>query len=120
MSGFDAVDGSSTGTRVPKMWVLLVAPTIRRSYPCKRFDADEAGRQLLKERQDVPPLQLPADHHPALSIHPVDLKNGAYRRTANLRQRMMTALFPGKLQIDRLSFVRCARAGSWRKLLQAR
>ena len=27
----DAVDGSSTGTRVPKMWALLKAPTIRRS-----------------------------------------------------------------------------------------
>jgi hypothetical protein len=33
----DAVDGSSTGTRVPKMWVLFKAPTIRRSYLCKRF-----------------------------------------------------------------------------------
>ena len=27
----DAVDGSSTGTRVPKMWALFEAPTIRRS-----------------------------------------------------------------------------------------
>jgi hypothetical protein len=27
----DAVDGSSTGTQVPKMWVLFEAPTIRRS-----------------------------------------------------------------------------------------
>jgi hypothetical protein len=27
----DAVDGSSPGTRVPKMWGLLKAPTIRRS-----------------------------------------------------------------------------------------
>ena len=27
----DTVDGSSTGTRVPKMWALLKAPTIRRS-----------------------------------------------------------------------------------------
>jgi len=30
-SEVDAVDGSSTGTRVPKMWALLKAPTIRRS-----------------------------------------------------------------------------------------
>ena len=37
MSAFDAVDGSSTGTRVPKMWALVKAPTIRRSYSCKRF-----------------------------------------------------------------------------------
>jgi hypothetical protein len=36
-SGTDAVDGSSTGTRVPKMWALFKASTIRRSYPCKRF-----------------------------------------------------------------------------------
>jgi hypothetical protein len=31
MSVLDAVDGSSTGTRVPKMWALFKAPTIRRS-----------------------------------------------------------------------------------------
>jgi hypothetical protein len=30
-------DGSSPGTRVPRMWALLEAPTIRRSYPCRRF-----------------------------------------------------------------------------------
>jgi hypothetical protein len=30
-SAVDAVDGSSTGTQVPKMWVLFEAPTIRRS-----------------------------------------------------------------------------------------
>jgi hypothetical protein len=30
-AAFDAVDGSSTGTQVPKMWVLFEAPTIRRS-----------------------------------------------------------------------------------------
>jgi hypothetical protein len=31
MSPSDAVDGSSTGTRVPKMWAPFKAPTIRRS-----------------------------------------------------------------------------------------
>jgi hypothetical protein len=30
-SVYDAVDGSSTGTKVPKMWALFKAPTIRRS-----------------------------------------------------------------------------------------
>ena len=35
-SACDAVDGSSTGTRVPLRWGLLEAPTIRRSYPCRR------------------------------------------------------------------------------------
>ena len=31
MAAIDAVDGSSTGAQVPKMWVLFEAPTIRRS-----------------------------------------------------------------------------------------
>jgi hypothetical protein len=35
-SGCDAVDGSSTGTRVPWMWGAVKGPTIRRSQPCKR------------------------------------------------------------------------------------
>ena len=34
---YDVVDGSSTGTTVPRMWALIKAPTIRRSYPCKRL-----------------------------------------------------------------------------------
>jgi hypothetical protein len=32
MTASDAVDGSSTGTEVPWMWVLFRAPTIRRSH----------------------------------------------------------------------------------------
>ena len=35
-SGFDAVDGSSTGTRVPRKWALFEAPTILRSNLCRR------------------------------------------------------------------------------------
>ena len=31
MAGYDAVDGSSIGTRVPSKWVLLERPKIRRS-----------------------------------------------------------------------------------------
>src|SRR5215472_6807728 len=37
MSIIDAVDGSSTGTRVPRIWGSFEAPTIRRSYSCNRF-----------------------------------------------------------------------------------
>ena len=33
----ETVDGSSTGTRVPRMWVPFEPPTIRRSYLCSRF-----------------------------------------------------------------------------------
>src|SRR6476619_936670 len=36
MSARDAVDGSSTGTRVPRMWALANAPTIQRSPTCKQ------------------------------------------------------------------------------------
>jgi len=35
------VDGSSTGTEVPWIWVLFKAPTVRRSHTCKR------SRQLV-------------------------------------------------------------------------
>jgi thioredoxin reductase (NADPH) len=42
MTGFDVVDGSSTGTEVPWMWVLFKAPMIRRSHTCKR------SRQLVR------------------------------------------------------------------------
>jgi hypothetical protein len=38
------------------------------------FDADQAGLQLLKERQDVATLQLTADDHFAIVINAVDLK----------------------------------------------
>jgi hypothetical protein len=39
-SGFDAVDGSSTGTRVPWMWVLLKAPRFEgQSGYCRHYGA---------------------------------------------------------------------------------
>ncbi len=64
-SAFDAVDGSSTGTRVPRMWALLSAPAIQRSKPCRRlrqsvsispsrssrFTAVDAGGQVVIRRQ---------------------------------------------------------------------
>jgi hypothetical protein len=38
------------------------------------LDANQAWRQLLKERQDVATLQLAADDHPATSVNAVNLK----------------------------------------------
>src|SRR6478752_8371926 len=38
------------------------------------LDADQAGLQLLKERQNVTTLQLTADDHFAIVINAVDLK----------------------------------------------
>ncbi len=40
------------------------------------FDADQAGRQLLEERQHVPALQLSADYDAALRVDPVNLEDG--------------------------------------------
>jgi hypothetical protein len=41
----------------------------------KAFDADQAGRQLLKERQDITALQLTAHHHLAPAINALHLKD---------------------------------------------
>src|SRR4029077_15556669 len=47
-------------------------PVMRR---CAGLNADEAWRQLLEECQDIPSLQLAADHHLAYRVDAVDLKN---------------------------------------------
>src|SRR5262249_10197133 len=39
------------------------------------LDPDQARRQLLKERQNVAPLKLTADHHLAFRINAMHLKN---------------------------------------------
>src|SRR3972149_5427442 len=39
------------------------------------LDTNEARRQLLEECQDVAPLQLTADEHPAFRVDAVHLKN---------------------------------------------
>src|SRR5262249_602325 len=40
-----------------------------------RLDAHQARRELLEERQHVPPLQLPTHDHPAVRIHAMNLEN---------------------------------------------
>jgi hypothetical protein len=39
------------------------------------FDTDQTWRQLLEERQDVAPLQLPANNRLAASVDTVNLEN---------------------------------------------
>src|SRR5258708_31325811 len=39
------------------------------------LETNEARRQLLKERQHIPPLQLTANNNIAIRINAVDLKN---------------------------------------------
>ena len=39
------------------------------------FNTNQTWRQLLKERQDIPTLQLPPDHHVASGINSVHLED---------------------------------------------
>jgi hypothetical protein len=50
----------------------LARPMVRRGAS---LNSNQAWRQLLEERQDVAPLQLPADNHMASSINAVDLED---------------------------------------------
>src|SRR5262245_38028946 len=50
----------------------LARPMMRRGAS---LDADQAGRQLLEERQDVAPLQLMAEDHLAGSINAMYLEH---------------------------------------------
>jgi hypothetical protein len=74
-SGFDAVDGSSAGTRVPKMWALLVAPTIRRSSPMQTVST--IGLDIAKS---------------VFQVHGVDA-NGQVVIRRQLKRRYVLAFF---------------------------
>ena len=50
----------------------MAGPVMRRSAS---LDANQAGWQLFKERQDLATLQLAADDHLTSGIHAVDLKD---------------------------------------------
>src|SRR5712672_3317563 len=56
-----------------------VAQRLKFTRPIMRrrtgLDTNEARRQLLKERQHIPPLQLTAKNNIAIRINAVDLKN---------------------------------------------
>jgi transposase len=90
------VDGSSTGTGVPRMWAPFEAPTIRRSYLCSRF------------RQSV-------------SISPsrrcVDAAGQVVLRR-QLRRRYALAFFQ-KLSPCLVGFEACASSHYWSRELQA-
>src|SRR5262245_33267799 len=52
------------------------------------LDADEARRQLLKERQDVTALELAANDHIACRIDAVDLENRFCNVETDRRNRL--------------------------------
>jgi hypothetical protein len=50
----------------------LARPMVRRAAG---FDTDHTWRQFLEDRQDVAPLQLPANNHLSASVNAVNLEN---------------------------------------------
>src|SRR5215472_15375508 len=52
------------------------------------FDANEARRQLLKEWQNVPALELAANDYITCRVNSVDLKNGLGDVETNCRDRL--------------------------------
>jgi hypothetical protein len=52
------------------------------------FDANEAVRKLLEERQDVTALQLTTDDNLALRVDAVDLKNRLRDVETDCRNRL--------------------------------
>src|SRR5674536_400644 len=56
------------------------------------FDPDQAWRQLLEERQDVTPLQLPADDDLTFRINAVDLENRLGDVETDCRDRLHASL----------------------------
>ena len=67
----------------------LARPMVRRGAS---LDANQAWRQLLKERQDVATLQLAADDHLARGINAVDLKDRLGDVETDCRDRLHGSL----------------------------
>ena len=64
----------------------LARPMVRRGAS---FDADQALRQLLEKRKDVPTLQLAADDHLAGSINSVNLEDRLRNVETDCRGRLL-------------------------------
>jgi hypothetical protein len=64
----------------------VAAPPVRPADVC--FDADEARRQLLKEWQNVPALELTTNDYITCRVNSVDLKNRLGDVEADCRDRL--------------------------------
>jgi transposase len=100
ISGIDAVDGSSTGTEVPWMWVLLKAPTIQRSQTCKR--STTIGLDIAKS---------------VFQIYGVDAAGNVIVRR-RLKRRYVWSFFQ-KLPPCLVGIEACASSHHWSRELQA-
>ena len=98
-SGPDAVDGSSTGTRVPWMWVLLKAP---------RFEGANHGNDH-DNRLDIAKS--------VFQVHGVDAQGKVIVRR-QLKRRYVLAFFQ-KLPPCLVGIEACASSHYWSRELQA-
>src|SRR5262245_10892148 len=71
MSAFDAVDGSSTGTEVPWMRVLLRPPPFRGAKTCQRGTAVTSERMTKRAGDVIVRRRLKRPH----GVNSVDLKS---------------------------------------------
>jgi hypothetical protein len=98
--GIDAVDGSSPGTRVPSMWVLLADPTIRRSQGMQM--ATTVGLDIAKS---------------VFQVHGVDA-DGNVVFCRQLKRRYVLTFFQ-KLPPCLIGIEACASSHYWSRELQA-
>src|ERR1700675_802813 len=100
MSAADAVDGSSTGTRVPSMWVLLGHRMIRRSQVMQTITT--VGLDIAKS---------------VFQVHCVDA-DGKVAVRRQLKRRYVLAFFQ-KLPPCLVGIEACASSHHWSRELQA-
>src|SRR3974377_340744 len=100
MSAIDAVDGSSTGMRVPLMWALLGHPMIRRSQSMQTITT--IGLDIAKS---------------VFQVHGVDADGNVVLRR-QLKRRYVLAFFQ-KLPSCLIGIEACASSHYWSRELQA-
>ena len=95
------------------------AARVTNGVTMHRPRCDQAGLQLLKERQDVTTLQLTADDHFAIVINAVDLKYRRQSRDRRQLKRCYVLAFFEKLQPCLVGIEACASSHHWSRELQA-
>src|SRR5262245_61013225 len=100
MSGIDAVDGSSIGTRVPSKWVLLEHPMIRRSQVMQTTTT--IGLDIAKS---------------VFQVHGIDGDGNVVVRRQLKRRYVLT--FFQKLPPCLVGIEACASSHYWSRELQA-
>jgi transposase len=99
MSARDAVDGSSPGTQVPWMWVLLMRPRFGEANHANHYDYRSRYRKSV------------------FQVHGVDAEDNVIIRR-QLKRRYVPAFFQ-KLQPCLVGIEACAMSHHWSRELKA-